>query len=129
MSGIVALSRAGEHKHSKTTGISNMWQCMRVNKKTERRRERGREREGEEEREISHLTPILMSMTAGSSNSLSKSVISTYTVEHRSQGQHTKYPELMKACTHKFTYSTHTLTHTHSSSTVLCVGMMEWAVK
>lgn len=58
-----------------------MWHCITtlcVNKE-ERETEKERER-GEGGREIMpHLTPILISMTAGSSNSLSKSVISTYT--------------------------------------------------
>ena len=51
-------------------------------------REREREREGEKEKYgFIYLTPIFISMTAGSSNSLSKSVISTYTVEGVSQGE------------------------------------------
>ena len=52
------------------------------------REEREREREGEKEKYgFIYLTPIFISMTAGSSNSLSKSVISTYTVEGVSQGE------------------------------------------
>ena len=71
------------------------------------------------EREASHLTPILMSMTAGSSNSLSKSVISTYTdeapesrathkISRANEGMHTQIHIL-------YTHS-----HTHTLIAALC---------